>query len=130
LRSDRHQRSTGARAFDFSVMEHLKLTADGRAVPTSDRRPWRGRMTRPDSDSAIAECIFSLLGQRRADATICPSEVARALHPSASQWRAAMPRIREVAGRLASRGLLRVTRKGIDVEATSEGGPIRLGRPA
>ena len=41
-----------------------------------------------------------------------------------------MPRIREVAAALASRGLLRVTRRGEEVDATSEGGPIRLGRAA
>ncbi|MDO9355743.1 MAG: DUF3253 domain-containing protein [Solirubrobacteraceae bacterium] len=83
-----------------------------------------------DADAHIERQIFALLDERAAGATICPSEVARAMHASEPRWRAAMPRIREVAGRLAGRGLLRVTRKGAEVEATSEGGPIRLGRPA
>jgi hypothetical protein len=87
-------------------------------------------MTRPDSDSAIAEAIFALLDRRRGDATICPSEVARAIHLQESEWRAAMPRVRSVAAALAARGLLRVTRRGEEVDATSEGGPIRLGRAA
>lgn len=87
-------------------------------------------MTKPDPDTAIAETIFALLGRRAGDATICPSEVARAMHPEASDWRAAMPKIREVAGVLAARGLLRVTRRGDAVDATSPGGPIRLGRAA
>ena len=85
-------------------------------------------MTRPEPDVAITETIFALLERRAVDATICPSEVARAMHPKASDWRAAMPRIREVAGELAARGLLRVTRRGEAVDATSRGGPIRLGR--
>jgi len=87
-------------------------------------------MTKPAADSAIAEAIFALLDRRRADATICPSEVARAIYPQASEWRAAMPRIRGVAAALAARGLLRATRRGEEVDATSEGGPIRLGRAA
>lgn len=87
-------------------------------------------MTRLDPDSEIAATIFALLGRRGGDATICPSEVARAMHPNESGWRAAMPRIREVAGVLASRGLLRVTRRDEEVDATSQGGPIRLGRAA
>ncbi len=87
-------------------------------------------MTRHDSDSKIAETIFGLLGRRGGDATICPSEVARAMHLQESDWRAAMPRIRAVAGALARRGLLVVTRRGEEVDATSQGGPIRLGRAA
>lgn len=87
-------------------------------------------MTKPDTEPQIAETIFTLLDRRSSDATICPSEVARAMYPEASDWRAAMPRIREVAGALASRGLLRVTRRGEEVDATSPGGPIRLGRAA
>lgn len=86
-------------------------------------------MTTPDPDAQIATTLFALLDQRRAGATVCPSEVARAIHSDESDWRAAMPSIRAVAGALASRGLLRVTRKGEVVDATSAGGPIRLGRP-
>ena len=87
-------------------------------------------MTRTIGDSDIAATIFALLDQRRVGATICPSEVARAMFASESQWRTAMPKIREVAGQLARRGLLRVTRKGKDVDAASQGGPIWLGRPS
>ena len=86
-------------------------------------------MTRPDLDSETAEAIFALLDRRRGDATICPSEVARAMHAEEPDWRAAMPHIKQVAAALASRGLLRVTRRGEEVDATSKGGPIRLGRP-
>ena len=84
----------------------------------------------PEPDSEIVETIFALLARRCGNATICPSEVARAMHSKESDWRAAMPRVREVAGALAARGLLRVTRQGEEVDATSQGGPIRLGRAA
>ena len=79
-------------------------------------------------DKAIEDTVLGLLHQRPDGSTICPSEVARAIHVEASHWRAAMPEITDVAGRLADRGLLRVTRNGEAVNANSRGGPIRLGR--
>lgn len=80
------------------------------------------------SDAAIARCIFALLEQRAAQATICPSEVARALRP-AGDWRALMPRVRAVAQGLADAGRLQITRGGRPVHALDPGGPLRLGRP-
>jgi hypothetical protein len=82
----------------------------------------------PDDD--ITATIFSLLDARRAGATICPSDVARALSPTdEAAWRSMMPAVREVAARLASADRLRVTRGGVVVDAQATGGPIRLGRP-
>ncbi|WP_200930597.1 DUF3253 domain-containing protein [Pseudorhodoferax sp. Leaf274] len=81
------------------------------------------------ADSTIEECLFGLLAQRCEGATVCPSDVARALVADADRWRALMPQVRQVAQRLAQDKRLRVTRKGVPVDATSRGGPIRLGRP-
>ena len=82
------------------------------------------------SDADIARTIASLLDARAADATICPSDVARAIEPDdEAAWRALMPRVREVASALATRGALRVTRRGVAVDALAPGGPVRLGRP-
>jgi hypothetical protein len=81
------------------------------------------------TDSAIEDKIFELLATRKEDATICPSDVARALDMASGQWRGLMPRVRHVAKGLAERGRLRVTRGGVEVDAESRGGPIRLGRP-
>ena len=81
-------------------------------------------------DATIERTIAALLDARAVDATICPSEVARAIAPGdETAWRALMPRIREVASDLATRGRLRVTRHGDVVDALAPGGPIRLGRP-
>ena len=44
-------------------------------------------------------------------------------------WRALMPEVQRVASGLAAANLLRVTRKGVPVDAMGPGGPIRLGRP-
>lgn len=83
----------------------------------------------PVTPAAIEDKIFGLLETRSERATICPSEVARALVADGGDWRALMPQIRQVAQGLAQRELLDVTRGGLPVDATSRGGPIRLGRP-
>lgn len=83
----------------------------------------------PVTDDAIEATIFGLLTARREGATICPSEVARALVADDAGWRALMPQVRQVAQALAQQRRLDVTRRGTQVDATSRGGPIRLGRP-
>ena len=80
-------------------------------------------------DDRIEATLWSLLDRRAATSTICPSDVARALYRDEDAWRAAMPRVRRVAASLARVGRLRVTRGGIEVDAETAGGPIRLGRP-
>lgn len=82
------------------------------------------------TDADIEERIFALLSTRQPGATLCPSEVARALVPEGGAWRERMPQVRQVAQALAQQHLLRVTRGGVPVDATAPGGPIRLGRPS
>lgn len=72
--------------------------------------------------------LLDLLDRRQAGATVCPSEVARALRPR-GDWRALMPRVREVAHALAQQGEVEATRAGSKVDALAGGGPIRLRRP-
>ncbi|MEW5310209.1 MAG: hypothetical protein WDW38_002026 [Sanguina aurantia] len=49
----------------------------------------------------IAATIVKLLGQRAVTASICPSDVARALADDEPRWRALMPAVREAAAALA-----------------------------
>jgi hypothetical protein len=79
--------------------------------------------------AAIEAKVFELLSMRRPGATICPSEVARALVSDPGAWRGLMAQVRQVAQRLAQDHRLEVTRGGVQVDATSRGGPIRLGLP-
>jgi hypothetical protein len=84
------------------------------------------------SDQQIEAALLSLIAQRGPQASACPSEVARALSPAA--WRTLMPRVRQVAGQLAQRGLLDISQGGQSVSATTlpNGpwkGPIRVRRP-
>ncbi len=74
----------------------------------------------------IAECILRLCAARRAGATICPSEAARALCTSEDEWRTLMPEVRAVAAALADAGRIVVTQKGTAVDPRTARGPIRL----
>ena len=79
------------------------------------------------TDEQVRNAIDSLLDKRQPPATICPSEVARAL---ASQgWRHLMPQVRAVAIAMAKDGKLDVRQGGGTVVPGEElRGPIRLGR--
>lgn len=104
-------------------------TASGAAAADALRlRAWLS-MEREISDAAIEDMILGLLASRREGSTLCPSEVARALAPDDGPWRQRMPQVRRAAQRLAESNRLSVTRGGVQVDAMSPGGPIRLGLP-
>ncbi|MBA2322300.1 MAG: DUF3253 domain-containing protein [Deltaproteobacteria bacterium] len=75
---------------------------------------------------ATAEVILALLAERAPDATICPSEAARALDPE--DWRGRMDDVRAAAARLAAAGVIEVTQGGAVVDPGAARGPIRLRR--
>lgn len=79
-------------------------------------------------DRAITDTILRLLAARAPSASICPSDVARALSSDERIWRAQMPAIRRVAAQLATEGRVKVTRGAMQVNALSKGGPIRIRR--
>ncbi|WP_268796644.1 DUF3253 domain-containing protein [Pseudomonas huanghezhanensis] len=81
------------------------------------------------SDTDIEHCITTLLGTRDAASSICPSDPARALSGDEETWRGLMPRVREVARQMASRGVIRVTQGEHEVTINEQlRGPIRLRR--
>lgn len=75
----------------------------------------------------LERAIDALLDRRRAGASICPSEAARAVDPEG--WRELMPATRAAAGRLAATGAVQVTQGGMVVDGTTARGPVRLRRP-
>lgn len=84
----------------------------------------------PHNEAQITDTLFRLLRARAETASICPSDVARALTSDEARWRALMPQIRAVAADLQRAGQLRITRGGADLSPDElEGGPIRLRRP-
>jgi hypothetical protein len=83
----------------------------------------------PAEAEAIACAIRALLDARADGASVCPSEVARALWPHG--WRARIDDVRTVARALTARGELRVTQRGVPLDDDQPWrGPIRIGRAA
>jgi hypothetical protein len=80
-----------------------------------------------DVDARLERTIDELLDRRRAEASICPSEAARAVDPEG--WRELMPAARAAAGRLAAAGAVEVTQQGRVVDVASARGPVRVRRP-
>ncbi|MGY1762251.1 DUF3253 domain-containing protein [Geodermatophilus sp. SYSU D00779] len=79
-----------------------------------------------DVDVRLEQAIDALLDDRRAGATICPSEAARAVDPEG--WRELMPAARAAAGRLAAAGQVEVTQRGEVVDVATARGPVRVRR--
>ncbi|MDT9594197.1 DUF3253 domain-containing protein [Nocardioides zeae] len=79
------------------------------------------------SASDIERTTRDLLARRRDGATICPSEVARAL--GGEGWRDLMEPVRGVAADLADRGEVVVTQGGETVDVRTAKGPVRIGLP-
>ena len=75
------------------------------------------------AELTIRAVILDLLARRKPGATICPSEVARALAPD---WRPLMAPVRNVAAGMAAAGEIQVTQKGEPVDPDAARGPIRL----
>ena len=70
--------------------------------------------------------IVSMLANRAADATLCPSEVARALvvEYNCEEWRTAMPVVHAAADALLHRRAVKLSWKGQPLETRS--GPYRI----
>lgn len=81
-------------------------------------------MSGPSQEALQAE-ILRQTEQRGADASICPSEVARAL---AQEWRPLMGKVRQAALDLQASGQIDILRKGKPVAADDVRGVIRLRR--
>ncbi len=79
-----------------------------------------------DVDERLERTIEALLDERRPEASICPSEAARAVDPE--RWRALMPAARAAAGRLATAGDVEVTQGGAVVDVATAHGPVRIRR--
>jgi Protein of unknown function (DUF3253)/Uncharacterized protein conserved in bacteria (DUF2256) len=83
------------------------------------------RKNRPgETDTQLEQMIISLLDQRSAGASICPSEVARAVKPN--DWEELMEPTRCAARRLVALGVVEITQRGSVVEPSTARGPIRI----
>lgn len=76
------------------------------------------------SDDTLERRIIEALSTRARNATLCPSEIARAAAPD--DWRPLMEPVREAARRLVTSGVLDITQGGRVVDGSKARGPIRL----
>lgn len=77
----------------------------------------------------IEATIIDLLRRRAADASICPSDVARALAVDEAAWRALMQPVRDRAAAMAREGRIVITQRSNEIAPDAAGrGPIRLRR--
>lgn len=79
-----------------------------------------------DEDGRIGAKIAEMLSARRPEATLCPSEVARALAGEDSDWRARMEEVHSAVDGLVAAEAVRLSWKGAAM--TVRGGPYRIGR--
>lgn len=79
-----------------------------------------------DQDRELESTILSLLAQRAATATICPSDAARAV--GGDEWRDLMEPARRAARRLVASGDVDITQGGSVVDPSTAKGPIRIRR--
>ncbi|MFP2905022.1 DUF3253 domain-containing protein [Pyxidicoccus sp. 3LFB2] len=84
----------------------------------------RGRKAGLRDKDVLAQAILDLLATRARGATLCPSEVARAL--GEVDWRERMEPVREAARRLVQQGMLDIVQGGRVVDPSTARGPIRL----
>lgn len=75
-------------------------------------------------DRRVEDRLREMLAARAPNATLCPSEVARALFPD-PEWRDEMERVRRAGRRLAAAGEVEVTQGGRVVDFSDARGPIR-----
>ncbi len=75
---------------------------------------------------AARDAVLTLVAKRAPEATVCPSEVARALAAGADEWRTAMPAVHAAVDRLVADGVVRLSWKGMPLPARA--GPYRIGR--
>lgn len=75
------------------------------------------------AEPEVEAAILDIATARGAGASLCPSEVARALQP---EWRPLMGLVRRVAVRLAEAGRIDILRKGRPVSGADVRGVIRL----
>ncbi len=86
----------------------------------------RRRGVRP-VDRELEAVIGRLLDARAGDASICPSEAARAVDPEG--WRDLLEPARRAARRLVAAGELEIVQGGRVVDPSTARGAIRLRRP-
>ncbi|TQM57499.1 DUF2256 and DUF3253 domain-containing protein [Humibacillus xanthopallidus] len=78
-------------------------------------------------DLQLQDSLEALLDARAVDASVCPSEAARAV--GGDDWRELMEPARMAARRLVATGVAQITQGGQVIDPDHAKGPIRVRRP-
>jgi hypothetical protein len=122
----------------------LVMTAEKTCVSCGRRIEWRAKWERDwdkvkycsapcrrrgvtAEDRLLEQTTLTLLADRAASATICPSEVARTVGTEET-WRSLMEPARRAARRLVASGQVEITQRGRVVDPSTAKGPIRVRR--
>lgn len=108
----------------FSFTWRKRWERDWDAIRVCSDACRRGKLA--PGNERYTEAVVALLSKRGPSASICPSEVARAL--SANEWRPLMDAVRAAGARLARRGVVTITQGDREVDLSHVTGPIRFRR--
>ena len=75
-------------------------------------------------EKGLEAAILNMLAERARGASICPSEVARAVQPD--DWRPLLEPVRQAARRLVARDVAEITQGGRRVDPSTARGAIRI----
>lgn len=116
-----------ARGDEVAVAAARHRVHDAKVALGERGAPWWEPAPAEEHRERVAATVRALLRHRSAGATICPSDVARAV--SSPDWRPAMAEVRAVAVEQAADGEIVVLQRGIPEPHPAEArGPIRYGR--
>jgi hypothetical protein len=111
------------RAVKTDEQDARRRVQDAKTALGERGEPWWEEPTDAGFDERIAAAIRTLT-RKRAESSICPSDVARAI--GGESWRARMGDVRRVAAELARRDEIVVTQKGEPVRIEEARGPVRI----
>lgn len=122
------RRSVKAAGGDPAAVAQARARVQDAKVALGERggRWWEPSPDGEVDEARVAATTRALLRHRAPEATVCPSEVARAV--ASPGWRHAMDAVRAVAVGLAARGELEVRQRGAVVDAAAARGALRYGR--
>jgi hypothetical protein len=113
------------RAVKASEPDARRRVQDAKTALGERGAPWWEERSGDAFDERIAAAIRALT-RKRAESSICPSDVARTI--GGETWRSRMPDVRRVAAALADGGEVLVTQKGETVRIDEARGPVRIRR--
>lgn len=126
LMSARRAVGTAKRAHDAAAEGRARARVQDAKVALGERgTPWWETPSPEDQRARITATVLALARHRAPDATICPSDVARAI--GGAGWRTLMDAVREVVTALVARDEVVVEQRGRTVpRGRAWKGPIRI----